>query len=220
MTLTPDDVKKIETIGKTDKGDVLHVLTKGGLNMVVLKTKGGALEIMGQGSHRSFAIHQASQVHKNVQWNDSLFKSEDMQKMQQLNEILLKQEPKQSDAMGNPVLESTPQNHYDLASHHSRMAGKAREMERAHKTMKPNQWSPELHDSQMRQLMHSDIALRHYQMSGLGHSDAKREHEKHMDLHHELKDEKPPFQEYALQLAWQRANPTVRAPRGLGNWSE
>ena len=101
------------------------------------------------------------------------------------------------------------------------MAGKAREMERAHKALKPNEWSAELHDHKMRQLMHSDVALKHYEMSGLSSSDAKKENEKHMDLHHELKDgASAPFGEYALQLAWQRANPGKRAPRGLGNWSE
>jgi len=219
MTLTPDDVKKIEKIGDSDKGDVLHVLTKGGMNLIVQKTKGGALNILGQGAHRAFAIHQASQIHKNIQWSDSLNKSEDMQKAFKFPiEILEKQEAK--DAMGNPMYESTPQNHYDLAAHHSKMAGKAREMERAHKALKPNEWSADLHDHKMRQLMHSDVALKHYEMSGLSGADAKKEHEKHMDLHHELKDEKPPFNEYALQLAWQRANPAKRAPRGLGNWSE
>lgn len=220
MTLTPEDVKKIEKVGDSDKGEILHVLTKGGMNLIVQKTRGGALNVLGQGSHRAFAIHQASQIHKNIQWSDTLMKSEDMKDFTFPKEVpLMKQEPK-SDAMGNPLHESTPQNHYDLATHHSKMAGKSREMERAHKA-NPATPHEQLHDSRMRQLMHSDIALKHYEMSGLSGSDSKREHEKHMDLHHEMKDgTNPPFQEYALQLAWQRANPTVRAPKGLGNWSE
>lgn len=219
MTLTPEDVKKIEKVGDSEKGDILHVLTHGGMNLIVQKTRGGALHVLGQGSHRAFAIHQASQVHKNIQWSDTLMKSEDMQNVKLPKEIpLMKQEPK-ADSMGNPLYESTPQNHYDLASHHSKMAGRAREMERGHKA-NPATPHADLHDSRMRQLMHSDIALKHYEMSGLSGSDAKREHEKHMDLHHELKDEKPPMQEYALQLAWQRQNPTQRPPKGLGNWSE
>lgn len=220
MTLTPDDVKKIEKVGDSEKGEILHVLTKGGLNMIVQRTKGGALNILGQGSHRSFAMHQASQVHKNIAWNDTLMKSEDMQKMKSMGqELLLKQEPK-ADSMGNPVYESTPQNHYDLATHHSKMAGKAREMEKAHKA-NPATPHADLHDSRMRQLMHSDIALKHYEMSGLNGKDAKNEHEKHMNLHHEMQDgQKPPFAEYALQMAWQRQNPTKRPPAGLGNWSE
>ena len=105
MTLTPDDVKKIEKIGDSDKGDVLHVLTHGGMNLIVQKTKGGALDVLGQGAHRAFAIHQASQVHKNIQWSDALNKSEDMQKSFKFPiEVLEKQESK--DAMGNPMYES------------------------------------------------------------------------------------------------------------------
>lgn len=217
MTLTPDDVKKIEKVGDSDKGEILHVLTKGGLNMIVQKTRGGALNILGQGSHRSFAIHQASQVHKNIQWNDTLMKSEDMKEAMKLTPSMALE--KNTDSMGNPLYESTPQNHYDLASHHSKMAGRAREEERALKT-DPNADFNALHDSRMRQLMHSDIALRHYEMSGMNSGSAKKENQKHMDLHHELKDETPPFNEYALRLAWQRANPTVRPPQGLKNWSE
>ena len=221
MTLTPDDIKHIKKIGDSEKGEILHVTTKGGFHMVVERTKGGALNVLGQGSHKSFAIHQTRQVHKNINWDEALNKSEDLQNSDSIIEVKLKKQD-QYDAMGNPIYESTPQNHYDLASHHSKMAGKARELERAHKAAKPFQWSPELHDHQMQQLMHSDIAIKNYMMSGLSRADANKEHEKHMQLHNEIADDaQAPFSDHALGLAWNRANPTKRQPSGLGHsWSE
>jgi len=225
MKLTSEDIKDIEKVGDSAKGEVFHITTKGGYNIIARKSHGGEYKVLGTGAHRSFALHQAEKVEKNIQWSESLFKSEDFQKAREMTkeiENITLNKADKVDEVGNPIYESNPQNHYDLASFHSKMAGKAREKERQLKAQKPHEWSHDLHDAQMRQLMHSDIAIKHFQMSGLNHSDAVKEHVKHMDLHHELPENAPaPFQEHSLSLAWNRANPGKRHPKGLTyKWSE
>src|ERR1017187_3204498 len=130
----------------------------------------------------------------------------------------------QFEPSGNPIYESNPQNHYDMSTFHSKMAGKMADAEREAKGHRdrlqaeaPN--APgfqeangnvvnQLHNAQMRNLMHSDMALKHYKMSGLTPKQANDEHIKQMALHHEMPhDAKPPFQDYALELAHNRANP-------------
>jgi hypothetical protein len=74
-----------------------------------------------------------------------------------------------------------------------------------------------VHDAGMSHLIHSDIALRHYKMAGMTPKQAMDEHKKQMALHAELPDNTPtPFQEYALSLAWNRANAGKKPPEGLG----
>jgi len=222
MTLTPEDIKTMESIGKSPSGEILHVATHGGLNLIIQKTRGGELQILSHAPHRGIALHQAQKMHKNIQWNEGLMKSE---KVLTHEAAAIQQKKENRDAMGNPIYESTPQNHFDLASHHSKMAGKARESVKDirsqpidHPIHQAEGTRERLHNAMMNELMHSDIALKHYQMSGMNEKGAKDEHQKHMALHHEAGE--APFQDYALELAYGRANPGKRRPKGLGNWSK
>ena len=239
MKLDKNDIKSMEPVGKTDKGDLYHVCCKGGLNLIVEKTAGGEFNILGSASHRAYSRHQAENSGRKLQFDESLWKSErdDLYKAPREyldskgnkvthfthEEWTKKQKESNRDYMGNPIYESTPQNHYDLASHHSKMAGKARETERQLKTRPPEQVSVnDRHNAIMRNLMHSDMSLKHFQMSGLSHKQAHEQHAKQMDLHHELQEgTEAPFQDYALELAFNRANPDKKTPKGLGwSWSE
>lgn len=251
MTLTPEDIKQINKAGSSKKGEIYHVLTKGGLNLIVQKSEGGEYRVLGQGAHRSFARNQAEAVEK-IEWDQSLWKNEDLQKDDWIGEK--HHHPTTGKLMGTPqfkdgqlhsihytpeeaghikesmklkglnpdtgraMVESTPQRHYDLAAHHSKMAGKIAQHE---KSLPMDSSTNDKHNAQMQQLMHTDIALKHYQASGLNRNDASREHKKHMALHHEIaNDAQAPHHDFDLQLAWQRANPSKRFPSGLGNWTE
>lgn len=247
MKLTPQDIKSTDKIGDTHNGgEVFHIQTKGGLNLIVKKSKGGEYSVLGSGPHRSYALHQAEAVEKNITWINNLFKSEDMQLKKAVE--------------GKP--DSNPQTHYDLASHHSKMAGKYHSRvdglkqaehiassEREHMkndlmhsgakdftqlppevqakwqmaNKKSQDTSSASHDANMRTLYHTDAALKHYQMSGMDHKQSLNEHKKHMSLHHEIPDDaKPPVQDqYGLELSWNLKNRDKSPPKGLGyNWSE
>jgi hypothetical protein len=211
MELTKEDIKHIECVGKCKKGDVYHILTKGGHNMIVVKSVGGAYHILGTGAHRAFAIHQAEQVEKNIEWDETLNKSEDFQKAQAMNQAsLLIKADHPRDSMGDPIYESTPQNHYDLAVYHSKLAGKYQAQE-----VPKDDFNARM-DRDMRRMYHTDTALKHYQASGLEYKASTEEHKKQMQYHTELKPgEGAPFQDYPLQLAWQRKNKGKRFPKGL-----
>lgn len=245
MKLTQSDIKSTDKIGETHNGgEVFHIQTKGGLNLIVKKTRGGEYSVLGSGPHRSYALHQAEAVEKNITWISNLFKSEDMQLQK-------------ADDDSN----SHPQKHYDLASYHSKMAGKfhnqlpalkhnesvaSSERQHMHNELSSagvkdfSQLPPEVkgkwdmankknsdasnaaHDANMRILYHTDSALKHYQMSGMDHKQSLNEHKKHMALHHEISDTaQPPVKDQSgLERSWNLKNSGQRPPKGLGNWSE
>lgn len=129
MKLTKEDIEKMEVVGKCQGGDVYHVLTKGGFNMIIRKLDGGEMRVLGKGPHRALARHMAESVDKNIQWNDSLWKSEpDVLKKddpaQGPQKVSMPQPEHPKDPMGNPVYQSNPQNHYDLAAFHSKKTGR------------------------------------------------------------------------------------------------
>lgn len=245
MEITKDDIKVRRIIGKTANGyPVFHILTKGGFNIIMRKLPdNGEWQVLGKGHPFAVARHIAEQVEKNIQWDESLNKTEDF------NENLEKSQ--KSDP------QSTYENHYKLASHHSKRAGKALNdallvkedlddfnkhifvphLEKEHKARANGiQFEHMPHSYQLaRQLLnaisvglqnkeraarlknheHSDIALQHFQASGLTPKQAHEEHQKHSSLHHELESDKAPFDENLLRLAWQRKNPKESFPTGL-----
>jgi len=78
MSITKKDIKEIELIGKSQDGcDVYHVAGKGGLHQILKKKKKGDFQILGQGNHRGVARVLANQIEKNINWSESMFKSED-----------------------------------------------------------------------------------------------------------------------------------------------
>src|ERR1035438_7312071 len=126
MKLDKEDVKSMEKVGTTSGGDLFHIETKGGFNMIVKKLDGGELRVIGKGAHKALALHEAEVVEKNAQWSESLFKSEAMV----LRKDIQAKPEQQVDPSGNPIYESNPQNHYDMATFHSKMAGKMADAER------------------------------------------------------------------------------------------
>ena len=254
MKLTPQDIESHEKVGDLGDKEIWHILTKGGCHYIVKKQHSGSMDILAKGPHRAIARHGAECVEKNIKWNDVLFKSEpnvlkkDDPSTNPKSMAIQQEHPK--DPMGNPMYESNPQNHYDLAAFHSKKTGRHKATEdqaRQHLAVAEkemaNPGQPELqsmnpehkqkmgaaaavlknsiHDAAMMQLYHSDAALKHYEMSGLNPKQAVDEHRKQMNLHKELQhDAQPPFQEDSLSRAWNLANPSKRPPKGLGNFSE
>jgi hypothetical protein len=221
MKLTPEDIKHMELAG-THKGcEVHHIVTKGGHNLIVKKSAGGAFSVLGTGPHRAMARHQAENMEKDIQWNESLFKSEEpLNKapkdlggghiVYSPQEAKAMQQKENRDTFGNPIYESNPQNHYDLAAFHSKLAGKHHANQ-----VQPGDSNAKM-DRDMNLMHHTDIALKHFQMAGLNPKQALVEHQKQMNYHQELPEgAAAPLQHYPLELAWNRANPGKKAPKGL-----
>lgn len=239
MKLTKEDIEKMEIAGNCNGTEVYHILTKGGFNLIVKKMDGGEIRVLGKGPHRSIARHMAESADKSIQWNESLFKTEEilMKAPKEIAPEHVVQTPEpaqQKDALGEPMYDSSPQNHYDLASHFSKMTGKFQNLEsqsqgNMDKLQKEHghnrtpefqnlesQLSGHLHHARMMQLFNADKALKHYQMSGMDPKQSMDEHKKMMNMHHEVQENhEPPFSEYALSLAWNRANPGKRPPKGF-----
>lgn len=254
MELTPEDIKIKRLVGKTPNGfPVYHVLTKGGFNIIMRKLPdGGGWQVLGKGHPFAVAKHMAEQIEKNIIWDESLNKSEDF------NPPMFLEKAEDRDDSGNKIYESNPENHYKLAAHHAKMAGKSnhkklgneKRLNEFHENVAyphfmqekkaeaagiPFEKMPESyqkarkivsglraklesshHDLGMKSLMHSDTALKHFKAAGLDHKQAKEEFDKHSVLHHELKDdEKAPFDDHALQLAWHRKHLEEKFPNGL-----
>lgn len=196
MKLTKEDIQSMDKVGAAGKNSELyHIVTKGGLNLIVKKSMGGEFTVLGQGPHRSFAIHQAEAVEKSIQWEQSLFKSDEFY-------------GQRTDPATSP---STPQAHYDLASQHAKAAGKYQTAKKVLESVGVNPVNdPEAkhHHSDMMGLKHEREAFRHFQMSGMDPKSAKAEVFKHAQLHHEMPDaEEPDFgRSYGLELEWNKKN--------------
>ncbi len=194
----------MDTVG-THKGcDVIHICTKGGLNVIVKKSQGGAFTVLGQGPHRALSKHNADKTTPGIEWNDVLTKSESLNKATDLGNQTIDVQPNQ------PNQASNPQNHYDLAAHHSKVAGKHHAQvvapEDANGVMSRNSHL----------MFNTDLALKHYQAAGLNPKQAMDEHKKQMNYASELPEgAQPPFSDHALQMSWGNANPGKRFPSGL-----
>ena len=102
--------------------------------------------------------------------------------------------------------ESTPENHMRLAVYHSHMAG--------HNPKAP--LGSYNHDAEMKNNLHSDLALSHYQAAGHTRQAAFAEHAKNMkEAHLTPKDANPPHDEMALKLNYQKKT-GKRLPSGIG----
>lgn len=85
MSVTKKDVKSLELVGKsTDESEIYHLETKGGLHKMLKKKRKGDFFVLGQGNHRAVARVLANQMEKNIQWHESLFKSEDSEYLKQI----------------------------------------------------------------------------------------------------------------------------------------
>lgn len=217
MELTKADIKSMDEAGECDKGKLFHIVTHGGFNVIVSKSAGGEMKVLGTGAHKGLAKHMASQVNSSCQWND-LFKTEDLSKapteiapghtLYTPEEHKAKMQAENRDNDGLPIQESSPQNHYDLAAHHSKLAGKVHASVPADLNQK--------HDRNMQLMFHADTALKHYQASGLNYKQANKEHEKQMQHHNELEPGTPaPFNGHSLERDFNRKNPAKRFPTGL-----
>jgi len=110
VKLTKDQIKATEVVGKSEDGnDIVHVETKGGLNMMV-KRAGGDFRILSQAPHRGIARFHANVVEKNIQWAEHLMKAEEMYKPSM--EVI-------------QVVESTPDKHRAVAIYSSAMMNKS-----------------------------------------------------------------------------------------------
>lgn len=102
--MTQKDIKTIELVGKSQDGsDIYWVEGKGGLHKMIKKTKRGDFNTLGQGNHRAVARVLANQFEKNIEWSQSLFKSEDYSMI------------KQFETENRIIPESTTQNHISQA---------------------------------------------------------------------------------------------------------
>jgi hypothetical protein len=212
--LSKEDIEKMEKIGDCDKGEIMHVLTKGGLSMIVAKTRGGDLKILGTGPHPGIARFRAEQVEKNINWHSNLFKSESQSEYEKIKKA------SGQDHMAHWESLSTPENHYKLAQWHSHHAG----IEAQKPT--PDDFA-ERHNQNMKILYHADEALKHYKMSGMDHKSALEHHSKNMAQHKDLDVSYKPIDSYNLELAWRRNyaknNPNERVPNisGIGEaWTK
>jgi hypothetical protein len=110
MSISKKDVKVIEVVGKSQDGsEILHVETKGGLHQMFKRRKKGDFQLLGHGNHRGVARVLSNQFEKNIQWHESLFKSEDSEYL------------KQYEKENRMVPESTSANHIAQAVWHSYM---------------------------------------------------------------------------------------------------
>jgi hypothetical protein len=212
MQLTKEDIKHMDTVGKHKDCDVIHLLTKGGCHMIVKKSKGGAFSVLASGAHRAIAKHQADQASPGIEWNEIITKSEDLNKAPKefATMHVPDAKPEQKDTFGNPIYESNPQNHYDLAAFHSKVAGK----HHAHE-VGPGDVNGKM-DRDMNLMHHTDTALKHYVAAGLTPKQAMDEHKKQMTYSNELPEgASAPFQGHALEMAWGKVNPGKRFPKGL-----
>lgn len=204
MELTQTDIKSMEAVGSSESGaQIYHIVTKGGRHYMAKKMPSGMFSILSEGPHRAIARHTAGSIEKNIQWNEGLFKSEDMS--------LTKDEPIQD----RPELTSTPDKHYKLAKWHSQAASKFAPLPAGHPDQSPD--LTERHNRNMAHLMHTDIALAHYKAAG--NTNAEIEHANNMKLgHHGIEGTKPPFDAYELQLAYNKKYAPLGKwfPSGLG----
>jgi hypothetical protein len=218
MKLDKEDIETMEKVGSTKKGDLLHIKTKGGFHMMVERTKGGEFKVLSGAAHRAVAKHDAEKKHEDVQFSQGLWKTEDLSKDENPRDIIMN-----SPQYSKP--ESTPDNHYAVAQHHSKIAGKWNAKEKEMRERGVGYLGSEgndLHTAHMAQLHYGDVALKHYKMAGMDHTQAENEHKKNMMLHHEAKEnDLPPVSPYDLELAWNRKNMGKGTPKGIGwNWSE
>lgn len=188
MKLDENDIDKMEKVGDSDKGEVLHVATKGGLHLIVCKSQAG-LAVLGQGLHRAYARKMAQKGHK-VNWNDALFKTEELEFVNHVEAQPL-----------NKADTYDPHKHYAQAKFHSQMAGKF-----ANRPVAPEDYAGQ-HDNTMMRLIHTHDALKHYRMAGMDHSQAEAEHQKLANTHKELASDKSPHNGYELELLYNRTFP-------------
>lgn len=199
MKIDKSDIEKIEDVGTADDDcDVIHVLTKGGLSVVALKKKDGSMNILGSGPLFGIAKFRAEQgYHKHINWNESLFKSEDMQAYQTLHKQLNIQDLPDA---------STPANHYKMAAYNSKLAAQARDIQPKNEQ--------ERFERGNQIIMHTDSALKHYKIAGLDPKSANAEHTKNMINQHEIDDKEIPNQE-RIEQNWKLQNPQLVVPSGI-----
>jgi hypothetical protein len=70
------DVASMEIMGSLGGAPVVHLTTHGGLNLIVCR-KNGELRVLGSGAHRAFAKSMANSADPAIQWDTTLWKSED-----------------------------------------------------------------------------------------------------------------------------------------------
>lgn len=178
MKITQSEIKEINDVGNDIDGNkVVHIRTKGGRHLIAKKKINGSIECIGQGSHAGIARHQARQMDKNINWAESLFKSETSQ-----------------------IAISTPEHHYLQAEWHSQQAG-------LHWSdlKKSNDFDVKLSNTND-YIYHKDMALQHYQMSGL----SNREIFMHYNDNMELTNNRPsPFDTIELKKDFIKKNPDV-----------
>ncbi len=75
MELSARQIKEKRKIGLWNGVPVLNLLTKGGFN-VIASAKDGVTKILGMAPFASLAKHIASMAFPDVEWEDSLSKSE------------------------------------------------------------------------------------------------------------------------------------------------
>jgi hypothetical protein len=180
MKLTKEDIEKNEEVGTAKKGKVMCITTKGGLSLIVTKSLGGALDIVATAPHPGIARFKAEQMDPSIQWTEGLFKSETQGEYlsQKMKTVHIDLETLSKAADPHAALEglSTPENHYKMAQHHSHLAGRVATTPKTGDTAQD-------HDRNMKILMHTNDALKHYQMAGLNGQQMKAEHEKNMASH-------------------------------------
>lgn len=158
MKLNQNDIKDVEVIGKTEDGtDVSLIKTKGGFNLIVKNTP--EMKVIGRGGHQGIARFQANQNEKGIQWSESLFKSE------------------------NKHAASNPENHYIMASWHSKMLKKS--------------------EDAYYQIYHMSKAEDHFIASGMSGKEATRSVQDHGEDDSDL-PETPPFDTDALLSKFQQ----------------
>lgn len=234
MKLTREDIEKQEEVGKSEKGlPLIHIRTKGGRSYIVEKTEGGQLNVLGEAHHFGHAKHNADRSGNKVQWNESLFKTEEtLSKGKVKAEVMEKNDKPANPYMhppefweakartdeidpltGHRYLSSVPAHHMELASWHSKLAGTY---------LKHPETAPSK-ENKLDALYHSDQAMKHYQMAGLDRKAASEQHQANMNKPHDPSQPIPqvPHHGQALQMAWIRKhNRHVPEGMGFGGWAK
>ena len=76
MNLGQEHFSDICKIGISRKGEVFKLITKGGQAMVAVRDRAGQWNILSKAGHFGVAQHMAEKLDKDIQWEESLFKSE------------------------------------------------------------------------------------------------------------------------------------------------
>jgi hypothetical protein len=178
-----EEIEKVEKIGYCAKGDLYHILTKGGYSVIALNAGHGNYIPVAKAGHPAIARHIAEKLDKTVKWQGGLFKSQNY--VDKMYAVVDK--------------ESIPKTHLIVAEHAAMVVGKMATQEMA--TVEDRL------EHKMQMMNHVWTSLKHFKMAGLDSNEAHiryNEFRKHSDALPELDY---PIDPEKLEKSWKEQNP-------------